>query len=212
MRTEMPGAGVWSIIPSTIPAGAVLLYTPSIAVFWGLQRYPGIGVKTAACILLFCMQRPAFAVDTHVWRLCKWLSWVPENATRDQVFAHCDVRVPDELKCSLHQLMIVHGKECGRCKAITGENSVGWEETTCVLEHLVKRTGMRKGTTLLALLPTYSHHTHIAPAIRFANRTGGLISKPWPLARMEEKQLATWLALVNFPKFSHANWFSREDS
>ena len=29
-------------------------------------KFPGIGVKTAACVILFCMRQPCFAVDTHV--------------------------------------------------------------------------------------------------------------------------------------------------
>jgi endonuclease III len=107
--------------------------------------YPGIGVKTAACTLLFCMQRPLFAVDTHVFRLCKWLKWVPETATRDTTFAHCDVRVPDDLKYSLHQLMIVHGKTCDKCRANTTEaEEDDKNDGTCPIEHLVKRIGKRK--------------------------------------------------------------------
>jgi endonuclease III len=107
-------------------------------------KYPGIGVKTASCVILFCLQRPSFAVDTHVWRFCKWLKWVPEGATRDQTFSHCEVRIPNKMKYSLHQLFIRHGKTCGRCRAITGEGSEGWESTVCPLEHLVERTGKRK--------------------------------------------------------------------
>ena len=103
-----------------------------------LLQYPGIGVKTAACVLLFCMQHPSFAVDTHVFRLAKWLGWVPPDATRDTTFAHCDVRVPDELKYPLHQLLIVHGKSCGRCKAFGGEGGDAWK-AKCVLENLLKR-------------------------------------------------------------------------
>ncbi|MCJ1393125.1 hypothetical protein MMC18_005997 [Xylographa bjoerkii] len=114
------------------------------AAFAKLITFPGIGVKTASCTLLFCMQRPSFAVDTHVFRLCKWLGWVPPTATRDTTFAHCDVRVPDKLKYSLHQLLIKHGKECGRCRAITGEGSEVWEEG-CVIDDLVLRTGKKKG-------------------------------------------------------------------
>lgn len=112
--------------------------------FAKLITYPSIGVKTAACTLLFCMQRPSFAVDTHVFRLCKWLGWVPPEATRDSTFAHCDVRIPNELKYSLHQLLIRHGKACGRCRAITGESSVGWEEG-CIIDELLTRTGKKKG-------------------------------------------------------------------
>lgn len=106
--------------------------------------YPGIGVKTSSCVMLFCMKRPSFAVDTHIFRLCQWLGWVPENATRDKTFSHCEVKIPNELKYGLHQLFIKHGKTCGRCRAITGESSEGWAKA-CVIDHLVKRTGARKG-------------------------------------------------------------------
>jgi endonuclease III len=124
-----------------------------------LMSYPGIGPKTASCVLLFCLQRPSFAVDTHVFRLCKWLGWVPPagdpaglapkakgpfaGPTRNSTYAHCEVRVPNDLKYPLHQLLIRHGKSCPRCRAITGESSAGWEEG-CPIEHLVQRTGGRK--------------------------------------------------------------------
>ncbi|PSN69107.1 DNA glycosylase [Corynespora cassiicola Philippines] len=128
--------------------------------FNALTKYPGIGPKTASCVLLFCLQRPSFAVDTHVFRLCKWLGWVPPpgdpsglppsgkgtfaGPTRNSTYAHCEVRIPDHLKYPLHQLFIKHGKSCPRCRAITGENSEKWDEG-CVIDHLVNRTGGRKG-------------------------------------------------------------------
>ncbi|KAF8859363.1 DNA glycosylase [Acephala macrosclerotiorum] len=109
-----------------------------------LLKLPGIGVKTSSCVILFCMKRPSFAVDTHVWRHCKWLGWVPENANRDKTFSHLEVRIPDELKYALHQLFIQHGKKCPRCKANTGPSSESWEDCECPIEHLVKRTGKTK--------------------------------------------------------------------
>jgi endonuclease III len=109
-----------------------------------LIKYPGIGPKTASCVLLFCMRRPSFAVDTHVFRLCKWLGWVPSNkANRNNTYSHCEVMIPDHLKYPLHQLFIRHGKTCPRCRAATGEGSGRWEEG-CVIDHLVTRTGKRK--------------------------------------------------------------------
>ncbi|KAF2655779.1 base excision DNA repair protein [Lophiostoma macrostomum CBS 122681] len=129
--------------------------------FNALVKYPGIGPKTASCVLLFCLQRPSFAVDTHVFRLSTWLGWVPlagdpaglapgskgnfAGPTRNSTYAHLDVRIPDNLKYPLHQLFIKHGKTCPRCRAITGENSEGWQKG-CVIDHLVKRSGVRKGT------------------------------------------------------------------
>jgi len=114
------------------------------AAFNALIKYPGIGPKTASCVLLFCMQRPSFAVDTHVFRLCKWLNWVPpDKATRNTTYSHCEVRVPNELKYPLHQLLIRHGKTCPRCRAATGEGGGDWDKG-CPIDHLVKRTGKRK--------------------------------------------------------------------
>ena len=31
-----------------------------------LTRFKGVGPKTAACVLMFCLQRPEFPVDVHV--------------------------------------------------------------------------------------------------------------------------------------------------
>jgi len=116
-----------------------------------MLTFPGIGPKTASCVALFCLQRPSFAVDTHVFRLCQYLGWVPKTAKKGQpkvdrntTYSHCDVRIPDEFKYPLHQLLIKHGKMCPRCRAITGQSSAVWEEG-CPIEHLVKRHGSKKG-------------------------------------------------------------------
>lgn len=117
------------------------------------RTYPGIGVKTAACVALFCLQRPCFAVDTHVFRLCQWLGWTPppdqrvkgqKAVNRDTMFSHLEVRVPDNLKYLLHQLFLAHGKACSKCKAAEGKNieDLGGG---CVIEHLVTRTRAKKG-------------------------------------------------------------------
>jgi endonuclease III len=109
-------------------------------------KYPGIGVKTASCVILFCLGQPSFAVDTHVWRMCKWLKWVPEKASPDETFGHCNVHVPNHLKYGLHQLFIWHGKNCGRCRANTSEGTKDWDNVVCPLEHLLTRGGKRKST------------------------------------------------------------------
>ncbi|KAF7597352.1 hypothetical protein BBP40_006293 [Aspergillus hancockii] len=117
----------------------------TVQVMEELVKYPGIGPKTAACVILFCLQRPCFAVDTHIFRISKWLGWVPPDRAKEiTAFSHLEVRIPNHLKYSLHQLFIRHGKSCPRCRAITGESSAGWDEG-CVIDHLVTRTGKRKG-------------------------------------------------------------------
>ncbi|GAA6040469.1 hypothetical protein JCM8097_004564 [Rhodosporidiobolus ruineniae] len=40
-----------------------------------------VGIKTASCVLLFCLGRDSFAVDTHVWRITQSLGWLPSNGS-----------------------------------------------------------------------------------------------------------------------------------
>lgn len=82
-----------------------------------MLSFPGVGPKTASCVLLFCLQRASFAVDTHVYRLTGLLGWRPAAATREEAQAHLDATVPAEEKYPLHVLLISHGKQCDECKA-----------------------------------------------------------------------------------------------
>ncbi|KAF4780269.1 base excision DNA repair protein [Colletotrichum scovillei] len=75
-----------------------------------LISFQGVGPKTASCVLLFCLQRESFAVDTHVWRITGLMGWRPKSASRDETHAHLDVRIPDEDKYGLHILLVKHGK------------------------------------------------------------------------------------------------------
>jgi len=88
-----------------------------------LVGFQGVGPKTASCVLLFCLRRDSFAVDTHVWRITGLLGWRPKSATRDETYAHLDAHVPDSEKYGLHILLVTHGRVCEECKA--GGKSVG---------------------------------------------------------------------------------------
>ncbi|KAL1660927.1 DNA glycosylase [Schizophyllum commune] len=98
-----------------------------------LMAYDGVGPKTASCVLLFCLGRESFAVDTHVFRLSKLLGWVPPKADRVQTQAHLDLRIPGDLKYGLHVLMIEHGRRCTGCKT-KGKGS-------CILKTYLKERG-----------------------------------------------------------------------
>ncbi|KAJ4298527.1 hypothetical protein N0V88_003557 [Collariella sp. IMI 366227] len=102
--------------------------------------YPGIGIKTAACVTLFCLRMPCFAVDTHVHKFCRWLGWVPKGADPDNCFRHGDFMVPGHLKYGLHQLFIRHGQQCFKCRKATKPGTKDWNEAPeCPLEHLLNR-------------------------------------------------------------------------
>jgi endonuclease-3 len=49
-----------------------------------LVSLPGVGPKTAACVLLFALQRPVMPVDTHVHRVARRLGIIGEKVTADQ--------------------------------------------------------------------------------------------------------------------------------
>jgi hypothetical protein len=80
-----------------------------------LLAFNGVGPKTVACVLMFCMARAEFPVDTHVWHIAKKLGWCAPSASREACYEHLNKRVPDECKFALHVLLVEHGKRCRRC-------------------------------------------------------------------------------------------------
>lgn len=76
-----------------------------------LASLPGVGPKTAACVLGFGFGRPAFPVDTHVLRIAKRLGLVPEKWGAEKAQAALEEATPPELKMPLHVMMIRHGRE-----------------------------------------------------------------------------------------------------
>ncbi|KAI0196936.1 DNA glycosylase [Astrocystis sublimbata] len=90
-----------------------------------LLSFKGVGPKTASCVLLFCLRRDNFAVDTHVYRITGLLGWRPVDGvcSRDQTHAHLDARIPDAEKYGLHILLVTHGRVCEECRA--GGKSAG---------------------------------------------------------------------------------------
>jgi endonuclease-3 len=88
-----------------------------------LRTLPGVGPKTAACVLAFSLGRPAFPIDTHVHRVVTRLGWVEPGRTAEQVSAQLAPRVPPELRLPLHLALIAHGRtvcvasrpRCERC-------------------------------------------------------------------------------------------------
>lgn len=75
-----------------------------------LVDLPGVGPKTAACVLLFSLDRPYFPVDTHVHRVATRLGLVNERATAVRAQAVLQEAVPTELVYALHMGLIRHGR------------------------------------------------------------------------------------------------------
>ena len=128
--------------PDFIPGLLSIDYLQTLddqALFDELVSHPGVGVKTAACIMAFNLARPVFAVDIHVFRLCKFLGWSPKGLDENKTCELLDVIVPNEIKYGLHQAFWHHGQFCGRCKSGATEKSAGWADG-CPIEEFVDRS------------------------------------------------------------------------
>jgi endonuclease-3 len=79
-----------------------------------LITLPGVGPKTAACVVAFSLGRPALPVDTHVHRVARRLGLL--DARTDAAGAHIVLEelVPPRLRVPLHVGMIRLGREVCR--------------------------------------------------------------------------------------------------
>jgi endonuclease III len=88
-----------------------------------LQRFSGVGPKTAACVLLFSLGRPAFPVDTHVLRVTKRLGLIGSRVSAEMAQDILTRLIPEEWRHTMHVDLIRHGRQtcyaqrpaCARC-------------------------------------------------------------------------------------------------
>jgi len=77
----------------------------------------GVGPKTAACVLLFALGRPAMPVDTHVHRISQRLGFVGAKVNAEQTEHVLEDLLGDDPQqvYAFHKGLIAHGKTV--CKA-----------------------------------------------------------------------------------------------
>jgi endonuclease-3 len=88
-----------------------------------LMKFKGVGPKTAAIVLLFSLGRPAFPVDTHIYRVTGRLGLRPEKMTVEDAHVHLEKLFPPETYYAAHLNIIRLGREicaarkpaCERC-------------------------------------------------------------------------------------------------
>lgn len=93
-----------------------------------LRALPGVGPKTAACVLMFALGRPALPVDTHVHRVAQRLRLLPPKATPEKSHDLLEAQLePDEVY-PFHISLIKHGRrichaqrpKCDQCPLLDG--------------------------------------------------------------------------------------------
>jgi endonuclease III len=71
---------------------------------------PGVGRKTAACVLLFSFGRPEVPVDTHVYRVASRLGLIRPGASFDEAHDEMLRLVDPDDAYEIHVLLIRHGR------------------------------------------------------------------------------------------------------
>jgi endonuclease III len=88
-----------------------------------LKKFKGVGPKTAAIVLLFSLGRPAFPVDTHIYRVTGRIGLHPEKMAVEEAHVHLEKLFPPETYYTAHLNIIRLGREictarrpaCERC-------------------------------------------------------------------------------------------------
>src|SRR5512134_1303066 len=83
---------------------------PEEARTW-LMRFNGVGPKTAAIVLCFSLGKPAFPVDTHIYRVTGRIGLRPERMTVEQAHPHLEGLFPPESYYAAHLNIIRLGRE-----------------------------------------------------------------------------------------------------
>lgn len=79
-----------------------------------LRSLPGVGPKTAACVLLFSLGRPAIPVDTHVHRVSGRLGLIGPKISADAAHLVLEDLVAAEDAYAFHVGLVQHGRRVCR--------------------------------------------------------------------------------------------------
>ena len=91
-----------------------------------LLSLPGVGRKTANCVLAFGYRIPAIVVDTHVFRITQRLGWLKAK-TPEESEKELEKIVPKGYWLDINRVIVQHGRKvckpigprCNKCPIVT---------------------------------------------------------------------------------------------
>lgn len=106
-----------------------------------LTGFKGVGPKTAAIVLLFSLGRPAFPVDTHIYRVTGRVGLHPEKMSVEKAHMHLEQLFAPETYYAAHLNIIRLGREiCGARKP---------DCSRCPLKSLCNYAKTKKGNSVI---------------------------------------------------------------
>ena len=85
-------------------------YSQEKAKEW-LMKFKGVGPKTAAIVLQFSLDKPAFPVDTHIYRVTGRIGLRPQKMSADKAHEYFEALLPEEAYYPAHLNIIRLGRE-----------------------------------------------------------------------------------------------------
>ncbi|HAZ31450.1 MAG TPA: Fe-S cluster assembly protein HesB [Dehalococcoidia bacterium] len=79
-----------------------------------LRELPGVGPKTAGCVLLFSLGKPVLPVDTHVYRVARRLGLIANSVSMEQAHELLEAMVPPDDIYLFHMNLVEHGRRVCR--------------------------------------------------------------------------------------------------
>ena len=76
-----------------------------------LLSLPGVGIKTAKCVMMYSLGFEVLPVDTHVWRVARRLELVPMHLSYAAVHDTLEAIVTPPDRFSFHVNAIAHGRQ-----------------------------------------------------------------------------------------------------
>lgn len=103
-----------------------------------LTSLPGVGRKTAHCVLAYAFHQPAIAVDTHVHRISNRLGWV-RTKTPEETELKLQKLIPQRLWTTVNAVFVAHGQSI--CAPINPKCAICPVKQYCVYGR--KKLGLR---------------------------------------------------------------------
>ena len=76
-----------------------------------LASLPGVGRKSAKCVMLYTLNRDVLPVDAHVWRVARRLGWLARTNWSERESLRLEAAVPPQSRASLHVTILAHGRK-----------------------------------------------------------------------------------------------------
>jgi endonuclease-3 len=75
-----------------------------------LTSLPGVGPKTAGCVMCFCFDAPVVPADTHVHRIALRTRIVPPRSSAARAQERLSRWIPPDLTYATHMHLVAHGR------------------------------------------------------------------------------------------------------